>query len=176
MHFQRNADNRSGILAGTGSRQLQLASLADKRSIFAKTIDAIQSYKDANGLVRIMSGGAEGFDSCLARAAMHLELPLILALPNKSYGSYYFGKNSVTKTNRLDKFREMVDYASEVVYISDFFPGQGVKPDGRHLNFRRNDFMVAEADHMLVYDSKSPGTKDCFTTIKKTGRPFTLIN
>jgi len=173
MHFQRNPD--AGILAGTGSRQLQLASMADKRQIFAKTISVIQSYIDANGPTQIMSGGAEGFDSCLARAAMHLELPLILAIPNKSYGSYYFGKNSVTKTNRLDKFREMVDYASEVVYISDFFPGQGVKPGGRHLNFRRNDFMVAEADHMLVYDSKTPGTKDCFTTIKKSGRPYTII-
>ena len=163
------------IIAGTGSRSL-LTEDKDKRShILDLTKEALNNI----GNPEIMSGMAEGFDECIAKAAVDLELPLHLVVPNYGYGMYYWGKNSLLKKDRFDTFKAYLAYASEngsIEYvIEDVHNTSGIYVNGIHSNFLRNSRMVERADHFLIYNEKSTGTKDCFNKILKSKKPYQIM-
>lgn len=162
------------ILAGTGSRSLEIASFEHKKFVLNYCIAAITEMQPDV----IMSGMAEGFDHCLAVAAMHCDKPLFAAVPNETYGNYYWRDHSVTGRNQATKFVELLTYAANtrengggVAYVT----GKKLYVDGLHANFVRNKFMVDRADHFLVYNPLSKGTAHCYDLIQKAGKDFTLV-
>ena len=168
----------SFIVAGTGPRSLQTASIDDKKtaySIVAAELIRLRVKYDED--LVIMSGMAEGFDNLLATVALDLEIPLHCAIPNKGYGSYYWGQKSATGQDRLSKFNEMVEAAKYVTYVDKVTPGmQGLYRDGKHVNFIRNEFMVFTANAFLIWDASSPGTRNCIKVVQDSGKPYKILN
>lgn len=168
----------SFIVAGTGPRSLQTASVDDKKaaySIVAKELIRLRASYGEDLL--IMSGMAEGFDNLLATVALDLEIPLYCAIPSKSYGSYYWGQKSATGQNRLARFNEMVKAAKYVTYVDKVTPGmQGFYRDGKHVNFIRNEYMVFSANAFLIWQSDSPGTRNCIKLVQDSGKPYKILN
>lgn len=163
------------IIAGTGSRSLALMNEDYKSYILDSTMAEI-SLKSPG---YVMSGMAEGFDACVALAAIRLDIPLMLAIPHKGYGQYYWGTHSVYRTNRYHIFDWFLSKAFAVHYVS-----KGIYSNGVHSNFLRNQYMVDNADRFVVYaDSPSPnggsvtsrGTLDCLRRIHKAHKPYTYI-
>ncbi len=169
------------IVAGTGSRSLQQATSEVKNEIFNEIIEILTKFKEEYGSnLVVMSGMAEGFDKALATAAIKLEIRLHCAIPNKTYGAYYWGSHSLTGKDQLPAFNSILDNAEKVIYIMEDIMGlRGISVwrNGRryHSNFVRNDWMVSRADHFLVYDPSSSGTGQCFASIKHAQLPYTLI-
>jgi len=166
------------IVAGTGPRSLQIASTQDKKaaySIVAAELIRLRS-KYGEDLI-IMSGMAEGFDKLLATVALDLEIPLWCAIPSRNYGSYYWGQKSATGTNQIARFNEIVQAAKHVTYIDKITPGiQGLYRDGVHINFIRNEYMVYSANAFLIWDSASPGTRNCIKLVLDSTKPYKILN
>jgi len=168
----------SFIVAGTGPRSLQTASIDDKKAAYSTVAAELirLRVKYGEGLI-IMSGMAEGFDNLLATVALDLEIPLYCAIPSKGYGSYYWGQKSVTGQDRLARFNEMVKAANHVTYVDKVTPGmQGLYRDGKHVNFIRNEYMVFTANAFLIWDASSPGTKNCIKLVQDSGKPYKILN
>lgn len=178
-----NSDKPLKIWGATGSRQLKLANKPERKRVWDIILATLR--EDMNGYnVVVLSGGSEGMDEAFAYAAMHLELPLIMAIPNYGYGHYYWGQNSVTGKNRIQEFNRFIHYAKEngAIYYSmeDLYGLVGelyLRVDGRkiHSNLVRNIWMVQIADEFLVYDPTSKGTAHCLKEIKKQNRPRHII-
>lgn len=68
------------VLAGTGSRSLRTAPLAVQREVFDRCEELVarRIVEHGSSLI-VLSGGAEGFDECLARAAIRRQARLWLA-------------------------------------------------------------------------------------------------
>lgn len=168
----------SFIVAGTGPRSLQTASIDDKKAAYSIVAAELIRLRVKYGEeLIIMSGMAEGFDNLLATVALDLEIPLHCAIPSKGYGQYYWGQKSATGQNRLAKFDEMVKAAKYVTYVDKITPGmQGLYRDGKHVNFIRNEFMVYTANAFLIWDAQSPGTKNCIKLVMDSGKPYKILN
>jgi hypothetical protein len=167
------------IVAGTGSRGLKLASQEIKDRAVAATTASLEALKLIHGdKLRVMSGMAEGFDELIAMVAIKLEIKLIAAVPNKGYGAYYWANHSLTGTNRMGHFNGIIARADKVINVMEDVHGiqRGLYLNGRHSNFLRNDYMVAQANHFLVWDPSSSGTRDCLATIVKSGKPFEILS
>lgn len=110
-------DEDNFIVAGTGSRSLKTADPAFKAKIVEYVEARLTRLKDRHGdRLVIMSGMAEGWDELLAITAKKLGIRLWVYIPNKGYGGYYWGQNSLTGNNRIRKFNELKDYAEKVEY------------------------------------------------------------
>lgn len=164
-------------LAITGERSLQVA---DKEVIAYATeqIDnildrAIAKYGDD---LRGMTGMAEGADALFAARLIAKNVKFTAAVPNKGYGSYYWGRNSVTGKARFKKFMEYLEAADQVVYVmEDAHNTNDLYLKGVHSNFIRNQYMVDNADYFLVYNPESRGTSDCLKRIKASNKGFKLL-
>jgi hypothetical protein len=164
------------VVAGTGSRSLQVADAATRRLAWDLTLDWLRSTLQDHPDLIVMSGGAEGYDSCLAHAALHLDLPLWLALPNKGYLAYYWGRASLTGVDRMADAQALMDQAAKVTYVMEEIHGtRELKLNGKHANFWRNDFMVDNATEFLVWDPSSKGTAHCLAQIKRAGLPYEVL-
>jgi hypothetical protein len=167
------------IVAGTGSRGLKLASQEIKDRAVAATTASLEALKLIHGdKLRVMSGMAEGFDELIAMVAIKLEIKLIAAVPNKGYGAYYWANHSLTGTNRMGHFNGIIARADKVINVMEDVHGiqRGLYLNGRHSNFLRNDYMVAQANHFLVWDPSSSGTADCFSSIREAGKTFEILS
>lgn len=173
-----NGHGQDFIVAGTGSRSLQKASKEDKEQVMATITNELNRLKEKYGdRLVIMSGMAEGFDKALAMVALDLGIRLWCAIPNRGYGDYYWGRNSLTRKNMMHQFNAIVDKAEKVVYVMEDIHNvsRGLYLHGRHSNFVRNDYMVETADAFLVWDPTSSGTKDCVASIIKASKPFKVL-
>lgn len=163
------------IIAGTGPRKLILAGLERCQYVLGQVKEELLAHSD----VQVMSGMAEGFDECVAAAAVQLDLPLHAVIPNYGYGQFYWGRNSQLKVDRYHLFEEYVAYAAEngsVTYvIEDVYNTTGVYANGKHSNFLRNEVMVERADRFVALDENSKGTKHCIAAIEAAGKPLVRI-
>lgn len=74
-------------------------------------------------------------------------------------------------------FREILDKAEKVVHImEDVHNTNDLYIKGRHANFLRNDWMVENADMFLIWDPSSPGTADCFTSVKRARKAYIVMS
>lgn len=167
----------SFIVAGTGSRSLQSASLEDKKKAHETVTRELTRLLDKYGdeLV-IMTGMAEGFDKLLAIVALELNIPLYCAIPSVGYGDYYWGRKSLTGKNQIEQFNDIISRADSVVYIDQEYGITGLYRDGKHINFIRNEYMVNSAHAFLVWDPSSRGTAHCFAEILKSNKPYKILN
>jgi hypothetical protein len=111
--------------------------------------------------VTAISGGCEGADTLFARAAIDLEIPLRLYLPNRYYRDNYPGSVS----------DEIVAAAEKVLYTThrpDVIDWRRAWNEGNwwYDNFTRNKTMITAADEAVVV---SPCTPDELLTRKKGG-------
>ncbi|HJS83644.1 MAG TPA: hypothetical protein VJ742_12495 [Nitrososphaera sp.] len=186
------------VVAGTGSRELQKVSNQGKELLMQWLIPELERIKEKYGdKLIIMSGMAEGFDKAFAMAAIQLGIRLWCVIPSKNYGDYYWNRTSLTGRNMMGRevdpakgtFRWILNKAWKVTYVmEDIYKakGRGVwyvastntlnwNKNGRHTNMVRNDAMVALADAFYVYDPSTPGTSDCFNSIRKANKPYILV-
>lgn len=163
------------IIAATGPRKLILQGLEKCQHVLGRVEEELSAFPDAE----IMSGMAEGFDECVAAAAVRLERPLHAVVPNYGYGGYYWGKHSQLGVNRLHLFEEYLAYAAEngsITYvIEDVYNTTGIYVNGVHSNFLRNEVMVERADRFIALDEESKGTKHCISLIEQSGKPLVRI-
>lgn len=160
-------------ITGTGSRSLAKDPLQFNKiqTVLAGLIEEAKLYYPGEGELRIMAGGAEGFDHALARAAYKCGVPYVLALPNKGYGQHYWGKASQCGVDRMDIFNAMVDNAAEVIYVCPSIYAE----DGRHSNFIRNEYMINNSDEVWVYNPTTPGTKQAYSYTRSCNKYHRLI-
>ena len=167
------------VIAGTGSRSLQQANTETKMEAKARVMAEIEASKANHGdnLV-IMSGMAEGFDKLIALCAIEQEVKLWCAIPNKGYADYYWGRNSLTGQNQMAAFNAIVANAWRVTYVFEdvHHKHTGLHINGRHSNFVRNDYMVAQGNAFWVWDPTSSGTRDCLDSIKAAGKPYRVLS
>ena len=167
------------VIAGTGSRNLRLDD--NKFNLVkAKLTELLSAAKEKHGdNLLVLSGMAEGFDEALAEAAMAANVKLQAAIPNRSFGQYYWRDNSQTKANRYAKFVELCQYAKStggIVYVcgcSQEATGcNHIKTsDGQYMTMYRNLWMVDRATRVWVYNPVTSGTKHCYEYAKKVGVP-----
>lgn len=178
---EANVSEELFIVAGTGSRSLQNATPAEKQAVFAYLVLQLTALKEKYGdNLRVMTGMAEGFDKALMVAAISLDIKVIAAIPNKGYGKYYWGRKSLTGTNRLEEFSNLLEQADKVVYVAEEVYDTRdiyIKIDGKkvHSNFVRNEYMVEQANAFYVYDPSSSGTKHAFKLIRDARKPYKLV-
>lgn len=166
------------VLAGTGSRRLQTAPLAVKRAAYDATTDRVaRAAKTFGGRLVIMSGMAEGFDACLAKVALTAGIRLWCAVPNRGYGAYYWGRNSLTGRDRLGEFEAILAAAVQgggrVTYVmEDVHRTSALHLNGEHANNVRNRFMVEQANEFVAWDPRpNSGTDHCVKAARLAGVP-----
>ncbi len=177
--------NNYFIVGTTGPRNLHNAK--DTYIQIQKTIKHLElgralqlqnSTIQNNKPLAIMSGFAEGWDEIIAKVAIDLNYPLIAIVPNKSYGSYYWGKNSISGTNRIDEFHSLLAKAIYVEYVCNGIYGT-INEKRLHANFVRNQRIVDIGNYFIAYDlkqnEKSNGTRDCTRRILASKKPYILI-
>lgn len=151
-------------LAGTGPKQLGTWLPHFREEALLATQSAVEPWLEHDD-VTLVSGFCEGFDEMIILVAQRLSLPYVGCIPNRGYGAYYWGKNSVTGKNRLPEFNRYVQGAVEVEYTNEWYNTTSLYRNGLHMNFWRNQRMVDRADALLAWarDKKTAdgGTKDC---------------
>lgn len=170
----RELDGRF-VIAATGSRSLATTTSEEQarvRDALAAEVDRVR-VRYGTSLI-VMSGMAEGFDEAVARAAVDADVEFWTAIPNRSYGRHYWGRQSRTGRDRTGEFTEFVERADHVTFIAEEVAGTtSLYVNGRHMNFVRNDYMVAVANAFWVYDTgRSAGTADCVRSIASAGLPY----
>lgn len=158
-------------IAGTGTRQIQLMTAEEKNKVIDVILDQLQvwqlhneAFGDGEGIT-VISGMAEGFDSALAAAAIRGGYRLWCFVPNRGYGNYYWGRKSLTRTNRERQFNKILAQAEHVEYTNEVLGVNGLYHNGLHMNFHRNQHMVDRADVLFGWVNSNGtadgGTADC---------------
>jgi hypothetical protein len=160
------------VVAGTGSR-----SLARESSLARlETARAIRGKLEELGATSVLSGGAEGWDECLASAALDLQIPYTLVLPYDGYLEHYWSAaHSQSGIDRLRGAQSMKDFASEIVYVCPSrtaIDQHTYKPT--NANLVRNCLMIQKSNHVLVYDTGSRGTAHGLSECYKHRVPYSL--
>lgn len=150
-------------IAGTGTRKIQRLDAEQKTNVLSTIITKLREFPNYT----VISGMAEGFDAALATAALICGNPLHCYVPNRGYGQYYWGNNSLTERNRIDEFNHILSQAQEVLYTNEEMGVNSLYHQGIHMNFWRNQQMVDKADVLFAWasgpDEADGGTKDCIT-------------
>lgn len=143
---------------GTGSRSMRTDPNA--QTIYKHLLTKVELLAEQHPNLWMISGMAEGWDEAIAKAAIALGIPFTAAIPNDTYGAYYWGRNSVTGKDRINDWYAIIGQAREVVIVCN-----SIKVDGVHSNFIRNQWMVDHSDHALVYAPQSSGTRDALARL-----------
>lgn len=115
------------VIAGTGHRPDKLGGWGDRESSYTRPIQVAKKHLILEGVKGVMSGGAAGWDLCLARAARELQLPLYMAVPFK-------GQESKWSRFWREEYYAAMDYAHLTHYVADTFSMKAF--------LDRNKFMV----------------------------------
>lgn len=153
------------IICGTGHRPDKLLGY-DKQAFYDLT-DLAYNYLAANRPEGVVAGGAIGWDQALAHAALHLEIPLVLAYPFEGFEAKW-PKDSVGRKfhDELEAVMEHLDKDVEKIYISE----PGYAPWKMQV---RNKWMVDKTDGVLaLWNGTDGGTSNCVRYAEKQGKPI----
>lgn len=161
------------IVGATGSRGLQTMPM----DVRASVLDQVAAKLVELGALRVLVGGAEGWDACVAAAAFKAEIPYTVLLPHPTYIDHYWAKNSVTGVDRSQAARLMLERADAVTVLFDAVE----VPDRHsgvmlHSNLVRNCLMLRQADLGLVFDPASQGTKHGVSELRRHGVSFEVFD
>lgn len=136
-------------IAVTGHRPPKIGGYGNKeaeRAIRRHMRDFLKEAPD--GELFLISGGTLGIDKLWIEVGLHLELPVIAALPFEGY-------NDKWPDASKKKYEELLDKCWEVSYIS--LPGYEAN------KFQiRNQWIVDNADILVAYwDGSESGTQNC---------------
>lgn len=113
-----------------------------------------------DGELVLISGGALGIDQFWMEVGLHLNLPVIAALPFEGYDSKW-------PSFSREYYKSLLDRCWEVCYINE----PGYHPAKLQT---RNEWMVENCDVLQAYwDGSSGGTSNCVDYAMKRGR---LVN
>ena len=172
-------------IMGTGSRSLVTA--PDRKEVYETLQRYILALREECDHLVLISGMAEGWDEAIAKVGLDNDITYKVVLPTKDYGSYYWGKRSQLKRNRIKRFNELVAGAFRVIYLEELYGeptflgrGQGMPGPNYwvedsfylHANFLRNQVMVNMCDMALAYNPQSAGTKDAVARLKLADKPY----
>jgi len=136
----------------------------------------LEDFASQNDLT-VVSGGAQGFDIALAKAASELNIPFELWFPNPGYIKYYYQGKGYSPKNlgRPETIYALVGEAQHVNFSSsDIYITDGASKI--HSNFRRNDDMIANSDAAVVGSlnlmNLTSGTRHAVNNMKKIGHPM----
>jgi len=164
----KEINNKPFYVMGAGSRSMLTE--PNVKEIYSNLEAEILRLADKYDL-HLISGMAEGWDEAIAKVALRNGIPYTVMIPNSGYGNYYWGKNSLSKLNRIKVFNELVEGANNVIYVCSSLY-QEIDGKRVHANFVRNQAMVDACDAALVYKPESRGTRDAVERLRKANKPF----
>jgi hypothetical protein len=150
---------------GTGSRGLVQSARAHE--VYNHLRQYILMLRECNESLVLISGMAEGWDEMIAKIGFREGIPYVCAIPNSGYGRYYWQRKSLLEKDRFMVFKELVAGAAEVHYVC-----KDLYENGVHANFVRNQWMVDHCHAAVVYNSKSPGTRDAVARLRTAEKPY----
>lgn len=116
-----------------------------------------------DGELFLISGGALGIDQFWMEVGLHMDLPVIAALPFKGYDSRW------PRASR-ERYQKLLDKCYEVQYICE--PGY----EARKLQ-TRNEWMVDNCDVLVAYWNGTPGgTNNCVEYAVHVGRQINVFD
>ena len=151
-------------VTATGARLLALAPPARKHAVLTWLDARLDALQQRHGDVQLLCGGAEGFDAAAAVAAHHRGIPVILALPTKDYGRYWWGRRSVTGADRRAAFTQLEALAASTEVLFD-----EPKPNGVPAPILRNTWMADRTDDALAWMPTSRGTAHMMAELTRRG-------
>lgn len=130
------------IYAGTGHRPPRLGlnySLKHRELLTDFLTRELLSIRPS----KIISGMAQGFDQCLAEAALNLNIPFIAAVP-------FHGHPDKWPKDSKELYYNLLNQAEEVRILSDLYSNSAFT--------KRDRFMIDNADSVIaMYDGVSLG-------------------
>ena len=151
-------------MAFTGHRPDKLGGYqndAAHRAIRRHMRDFLNEAPD--GELIVISGGALGIDQFSMEVGLHLELPVVAALPFKGYDAKW-----PASSRRI--YEKLLDKCHEVLYVCE--PGY----EASKLQ-RRNEWMVDNSDIVTAYWNGTPGgTSNCVEYAIKVGRQLNVFD
>jgi len=116
-----------------------------------------------DGELVLISGGALGIDQFWIEVGLHLNLPVIAALPFEGY-------NSKWPLSSQKKYQELLDRCEEVRYICE--PGYEA-----HKLQTRNEWMVDNSDAIAAYwTGVAGGTSNCIDYAASKNIPINIFD
>lgn len=157
-------DNRKAVICGTGHRPDKLGGygveVKNKLLILARDfLSSRELYGKEYKTTRVISGGALGWDTAIAQAALSLNIPLTLALPFPGYEDRW------PESSKMELYA-MQHQADVVQYIcKEGYAGWKMQ--------KRNEWMVDNCDLVLaLWDGSSGGTGNCIAYANKVRKPI----
>jgi uncharacterized phage-like protein YoqJ len=144
------------ILAGTGHRPPRLGLDYSPESNRLLTEFVEHELALMQGVTRVISGMANGFDQALAHAALLLKLELICALP-------FVGQEQTWPAEGQRRYHAILDQASEVIIVSQGCYG------GRKDNWKyeaRDRWMVDQANLLMALLDDQSSRSGTRTTVE----------
>ena len=135
-------------ISATGTRQLILNKEEMKMAV-ADLVPKIKEVLVEHPDLRIVAGGAEGFDEAMVVAAHQAGVPVHLDLPTEGQGNHYWVENSQTKLNRGAQYQKMLDHAESITYTAS--------SPSRQAMFDRNTVMMQRADEVWAMPRPEQG-------------------
>lgn len=151
-------------LAVTGHRPDKLGGYNNEESHKAIRRHMRDFLKEApDGELFLISGGALGIDQFWMEVGIHMDLPVIAALPFEGYDAKW-----PVASRRI--YKKLLDKCYEVVYVCE--PGYEA-----HKLQTRNEWMVDNCDVLTAYWNGTPGgTSNCVDYAVKVGRQINIFN
>lgn len=141
------------IVAGTGHRPNKLGGYTDE---ITNALIKVAS-KHLDGVDKVISGMALGWDWALAIAAYNKGIPFIAAVP-------FDGQDSAWPEDSRIIYRNLLDLSERVVIVND----------GGYAAWKmqtRNVWAVDNSDYVLaLWDGTSGGTRNCIAYAHKQGK------
>lgn len=131
--------------------------------VYSSLRDKVRDIEEEN--ITLISGMALGVDQIFANLAIHLDLPLIAAIPCRNHSCKWPQKSR-------EKYEEILRYNKcEEVLLSDVDYAPWVMQ-------KRNEWMVDNCDLLIaVHIPDEPGgTMNCIKYAEKVGKPIYRIN
>jgi ribA/ribD-fused uncharacterized protein len=149
------------VVTGTGHRPQDIAAYATQG--FTALVNVATKMIVASKATLVIAGGAIGWDTALAAAALQLELPLVLALPFPGHEKRWRAPDQAL-------YQEHAEQANAVVFISEETPGDDMDLLVSYME-ARNAFMVDHAQLLLAFWSgkQRGGTANCVRYAKRVG-------
>lgn len=174
------------LLMGTGTRDTIL--YVDPRAFYLRLEKyVLETFADkiSAGNLILIAGGAEGFDEMFAAVGFRNNIPVMLYIPTRDYGDYYWRRNSKCDENRMREFEHMLSLAHSVHYMEDRYgsyrktmQGPKYEVNGKliHANFARNQAMVDDCHGCCAYDFPSRGAQDAIRRVREAGKELYVFD
>ena len=161
------------IICGTGHRPNKLVAASTNgysNQVLTRLIDCATVYLERRQPSRVISGGALGWDTALAIAAIRLEIPIIVAVPFQDFPDKWQQQDQKRFYKILNKATDwvLVDEESNYKYI---VPGTTSKTYHISKLQKRNMWMVDNSDRIVALHNGTPGgTNNCLVYNANTKR------